>query len=98
MFLLLLKYIAPIGKIDQTLEEHRKFLDKYYSMEKFICSGRRIPRTGGVILCNTVNIEEINSIINEDPFTINGLVEYEIIEFQLTKCLEGFCFYQEKTV
>ena len=90
MYLLILKYIVPIYKIDEVLEEHGKFLDKYYSLKKFICSGRQNPRTGGVILCNACNIEEVNSIIIEDPFTVNGLVEYEIIEFTLTKCIEGF--------
>lgn len=90
MYLLLLNYIAPVEKIDSILEDHRIFLDKYYSMNKFVCSGRRNPRTGGVILCNASNRDEINKIINEDPFLINKVVEYEVIEFIPTKYTEGF--------
>ncbi len=90
MYLLLLNYTAPIEQIDKIHVEHGKFLDKYYSLKKFICSGRRIPRIGGVILCNCNNLEEVRLIINEDPFIINGVVDYEIIEFTPTKYMEGF--------
>lgn len=90
MFLLLLKYIAPIEKIDKILEDHVKFLDKYYSLQKFICSGRMNPRTGGVILCNVKDLNEINEVIKEDPFSMNNVVEYEIVEFSPTKYLKGF--------
>lgn len=96
MFLLLLNYVAPIDKIDKILEEHGKFLDKHYFLNKFICSGRKKPRTGGVILCNANDLEEVNLIISEDPFTINAVVEYEIVEFTPTKCSEGFEVFLNK--
>ena len=53
MFLFLLDYVVPVAEVDMELEEHIKYLDKYYSMGKFICSGRKNPRTGGVIICNS---------------------------------------------
>jgi hypothetical protein len=50
MFILLLRYIKQISEVDRELENHIKYLDKYYSLGKFICSGRRNPRIGGVVL------------------------------------------------
>jgi len=43
-----------------------------------------------VILCNSKNLEEVEMIISEDPFYINKIAEYEIIEFLPTKYADGF--------
>lgn len=90
MFIVGLKYIKAIDEVEKYLSEHVKFLEKYYDIGKFICSGRKNPRTGGIILLNAENIDEVEKIISEDPFNINGIAEYEVIEFLPTKYGKGF--------
>lgn len=90
MFIVILKYEKSIENVMKYLEEHNAFLDKYYTVHKFICSGRQEPRTGGIILCNAKDKKEVNSIIMEDPFYINDIAKYEIIEFVPTKYVDGF--------
>ena len=90
MFILVLKYIKSLEEVEKELKSHIKYLEKYYSLQKFICSGRKNPRVGGVILCSAKNMEEVKTIINEDPFYINKIAEYEIIEFLPTKYVDGF--------
>ena len=90
MFVLILKYEKSIKSVEKHLEEHVVFLEKYYSANKFICSGRQEPRKGGIILCNAKDKEEVNSIIKEDPFYINEVAKYEVIEFMPTKYVDGF--------
>lgn len=90
MFVLLLKFVKPLDEVEKQLIAHREFLDKYYSLNKFICSGRRNPGTGGVILCTAKNIQEVQAIIKEDPFYIYNIAQYEIVEFSPTKYAEGF--------
>ncbi|MCT4545028.1 MAG: YciI family protein [Vallitalea sp.] len=90
MFVLVLEYIKSLDEIDKELQAHIKYLDKYYEQKKFICSGRRNPRVGGVIICNANDKQEVESIIKEDPFYINKLAKYNIIEFSPTKYGEGF--------
>lgn len=93
MFVLLLKYIKPIEDVERELNSHITYLEKYYSLQKFICSGRRNPRTGGVILCKASHINEVEEIIKEDPFYEKKIAEYEIIEFMPTKYDDKFeCF------
>lgn len=77
------------------MAEHIKFLNKYYTINKFICSGRKNPRTGGVILCNAKNMEEVNEIISEDPFNKNSIANYDVVEFQPTKYTEDFKIFVE---
>ncbi|WP_141433211.1 YciI family protein [Bacillus sp. 03113] len=95
MFLVLLKYEKPIKEVEKYLEEHAEFLDKYYSKKKFIFSGRRNPRIGGVILVNTEDQNEIQEIIQEDPFHVHGIAHYEMIEFFPTKYDENFRSFVE---
>lgn len=90
MFLIVLKYEKPIEEVMKHLDDHMVFLEKYYEHNKFICSGRQEPRTGGIILCNGNNKEEINLIIKEDPFYKNNIAKYEIIEFIPSKFIKGF--------
>lgn len=84
MCILLLTYVKPLEMIDRYLEEHRAFLQKYMADGRFIVAGRRVPRTGGIILANGFTAETIREVIAEDPFHREGLAEYEIIPFQPT--------------
>ncbi|HYK72794.1 MAG TPA: YciI family protein [Pseudoneobacillus sp.] len=90
MFVLVLKYIKSLEEVDKELISHIEYLEKYYTLQKFICSGRRDPRIGGVILCRASNKEEVETIIKEDPFYFKQIAEYDIIEFSPTKYAEGF--------
>jgi uncharacterized protein YciI len=90
MFILKLKYSKPVDEVDKVLASHTKYLKKYCSLKKFICTGRLNPRTGGVIICNAKNKEEVETLIKEDPFYTNEVAEYEIIEFLPKVYAEGF--------
>jgi uncharacterized protein YciI len=76
MFIVDLNYIASLEKIDAMMGDHMKFLRKYYKLNKFIASGRKVPRTGGIILLIEKSMEESKSVINEDPFIFNKLSLY----------------------
>jgi len=90
MYIILLSYTHGLKKIEEHLVEHRVFLDKYYGLNKFICSGAQNPRTGGVILCKANSKTEVEHIVSEDPFNIHGAATYEIIEFNPTKFAPAF--------
>ena len=95
MFLVLLKYLKPLEEVELFLDEHVQFLDKYYNQGKFIFSGRRNPRTGGVILMKVDSEAEARQIINEDPFHQHNIAEYEVIEFFPTKYDPRFSSFME---
>src|SRR5690606_37548546 len=50
MFIIDLNYVVPLDQLDAHMAEHVKFLRKYYKMDVFVASGRKVPRTGGIIL------------------------------------------------
>ncbi|HCT64763.1 MAG TPA: GTP cyclohydrolase [Lachnospiraceae bacterium] len=90
MFIANLTYVKPLLEVEKYLEEHIAFLDRHYKAGKFVCSGRKNPRTGGVILFNSKDEAEMEEIISQDPFNINGIANYEIIEFYPTKYAPEF--------
>lgn len=90
MYILILKYVKELAEIEKLIPDHREYLDKYYTCGNFIASGPQIPRNGGVILCRANSREEVKCIINDDPFLINGVAEYDITEFTPSKHLPEF--------
>jgi uncharacterized protein YciI len=90
MFVILIRYISPLSKIDEVLEEHRAFLKKYYDKGKFIVSGPMDPRNGGIIIANTACRDEIQKIMEEDPFSREKVAEHVLIKFNPTLYSETF--------
>jgi uncharacterized protein YciI len=81
MFIVDLKYTVPLEKLDENMNDHMKFIRKCYSLNLFLASGRKVPRTGGIILCLAKSREEVDKIMNEDPFIKRKLAEYSVTEF-----------------
>jgi uncharacterized protein YciI len=85
MFIIDLKYVVPLDQLDAHMTDHVKFLRKYYKENVFLASGRKVPRTGGIILALAKSKEEVERIITEDPFYIHKLAEFSITEFQTSQ-------------
>ena len=81
MFIVSLTYIVDLEKVDELLSLHVDYLKTQYEKGNFIASGRKIPRTGGIILSKLDSIKKLEEVLNQDPFKINNLAEYKIEEF-----------------
>jgi len=81
MFIINLTYIVPLEELDQHMAEHVKYLQKYYQKNVFVASGRKVPRTGGIILALAGSSAEIEELIKEDPFYKHELAQFDITEF-----------------
>lgn len=90
MFIFVLTYQKPIQDVEKYLEAHRNYLDKNYNDGHFIASGRQEPRTGGLIICKAESKDKAIEIMQSDPFYINEIAKYDIIEFIPTKFIDGF--------
>jgi uncharacterized protein YciI len=81
MFIISLNYIVPLEELDQHMAAHVKYLKKYYEADVFIMSGRKVPRTGGIIIAQADSKEILEKIIAQDPFYRHKLAEFKITEF-----------------
>ena len=89
MFIAILTYKKPLEEVDRHLQAHRDYLAKHYAAGDFIASGPQIPRVGGVIMIKSDNRALVDSIIAQDPFNINGIADYRIVEFTPTMFVES---------
>jgi len=81
MFLVLLTYTQPLAVVDALIPAHREFLQRMYHAGTFLLSGRKEPRDGGVILANASSVQELESVLAQDPFHIKAAASYQVIEF-----------------
>lgn len=89
MFSIHLTYTATLEPVDALLEEHVAYLDEHYESGHFLASGRRVPRTGGVILARAESRDALDAILRRDPFFREGLADYDVAEFVPTKVAPG---------
>jgi uncharacterized protein YciI len=90
MFIVSLTYKRPLEEVDRHLDAHVAYLKQEYANGNFIASGRKVPRTGGVILCNVRTRDKLEAILAKDPFHIAGISDYEIMEFMPSMVAKGF--------
>lgn len=90
MFIVSITYKTELSEVDKYLAEHTAYLESYYEAGKFIASGPKVPRTGGIILVNATTEDEVSLIINDDPFHIAGVANYEITQFIPTMAAKDF--------
>lgn len=89
MIIVVLTYIKPLAKIDSHLPAHLKFLDEHYANKKFLVSGKRDNRVGGIIIVLSDSIEEAQSIMSQDPFYTHNLASYDYLKFEASKFQEA---------
>ena len=85
MFVVELTYRVDLAEIDRHMAAHVKFLKKYYASGHFLVSGRKIPRDGGIIVAAAATRDEIQAIVEQDPFHTKGLADFRIIEFRASQ-------------
>jgi len=85
MFVVELTYKVAIQVVDKFVAEHRQWLDDMYKANHFLCSGPQNPRSGGIIIALTKSASELQQILANDPFYINQVADYRLIEFEAIK-------------
>ena len=81
LFVIDLHYLVPLEQVDPFIEPHMAFIDQQYAENRFLASGPKVPRTGGMIIAVAETKAEIERIIRDDPFFQNDIARYTITEF-----------------
>jgi uncharacterized protein YciI len=81
LFVVSITYIKPLDVIDNFIKEHVEYLNTHYKLGHFQLSGRKVPRTGGIILATVESRAKLDQILSNDPFFRENLANYEVIEF-----------------
>jgi uncharacterized protein YciI len=88
MFILSLTYKVDLAEVDRHLEAHIAWLKAGYEEGLFLASGRKNPRTGGVILARG-DRALIDAAIAADPFSLHAVADYAVTDFSATTTVPG---------
>lgn len=80
MFIILLTYKADLTEVDRHLDAHLKWLKAGQADGLFLAWGRKVPRTGGVIMARG-DRARVEAYAARDPFILSGVADCEIVEF-----------------
>lgn len=89
MFIISLTYKKSTEEADRHMAAHMEWIKAAYADGTFLASGRKVPRTGGVILAKGERAA-IETLCAKDPFVIHDIADIEITEVNFTTAAEGF--------
>ena len=96
MYVLTLTYIVPLDEVDRVRDAHMEWIAEQYEAGRFLVSGPKVPRDGGVILARAIERDELDDVIASDPFTREGVAAYDVIEFRATTVVEELGALKER--
>ncbi len=88
MFILSLAYVKPTEEADRFMASHMDWVNAGYDRGMFLASGRKNPRTGGVILAKGERTQ-VEAYVAADPFTAEGVAVYDLTEVAVNRTSAG---------
>ena len=82
MFILNFINLKDNHEVDSVIEEHKAFLERHTRSGHFLVSGKKVPRTGGIIVVQGLTRQQVDAVVAEAPFARHGFARIEVTEFK----------------
>lgn len=84
LYVINLTYIKPMNEVDHFIFEHVEWLKQGYAEGIFLASGRKVPRTGGIILARATDLASLQDRLRLDPFQREEIAKVDITPFEVS--------------
>jgi uncharacterized protein YciI len=84
-FLVEATYAAPLEQVRAATPRHRAWLQRGYDSGLFLCSGPKIPPTGGYLVARAESAQALRAMFEQEPFRSEGLATFTFTEFDPVK-------------
>ena len=84
-FIVEIDYLVPLARIQASVPAHRAYLQLGYNAGLLLCSGPKVPATGGFMLARAASLDALRAFFAEDPFHTEQLASFRFEEFQPVK-------------
>lgn len=81
LFIVDIEYTVPMDEVRKVIEPHMEFVRRAYDEGRFLASGAKVPRTGGIIVMMAQSPEAAHAYLSADPFVTAQVAEYRLTEF-----------------
>ncbi len=73
-------YSADPIELNQIRPSHREWLAEQLEAGRLLASGPMTDRPAGLLIWQAASIEELNDLLNQDPFELAGMIAERSIE------------------
>jgi uncharacterized protein YciI len=84
-FIVEIDYLVPLERIQLSVPAHRAYLQLGYDAGLLLCSGPKVPATGGFMLARAASLEALQAFFADDPFRTEQLASFRFSEFNPVK-------------
>ncbi|ESQ76862.1 YciI family protein [Asticcacaulis sp. AC402] len=88
MIIATLTYKVSTEDLDHHIDAHREWLTAGIESGHLLAAGRKVPRTGGMLLVRG-ELDEVKAWAATDPFAVRGLADYDFTEVAVTLTADG---------
>ena len=78
---LTITYDKPLDVVDQVRPDHLAWLNDEVAAGRLLLAGRQDDGSGGVLITADISVEDAQSMIDRDPYTLAGVVSYQRLSF-----------------
>ncbi|RAX54726.1 GTP cyclohydrolase [Helicobacter sp. 16-1353] len=85
LFLVIVTYIKPLDEVEALRPKHREYLKEGYKNKNLLLSGphkEHNGKFGGILIARFPSKENVEEFTKNDPFYLNNVATYDIIEFE----------------
>ncbi|WP_166675105.1 YciI family protein [Herbaspirillum huttiense] len=76
IFSVILNYLRPLEEVNQHLESHKAWLVANIKQARIILAGPLDDKSGGLVLANCADRQELEQMMAHDSFISSGVAEY----------------------
>lgn len=74
-------YLQPPEVIGQSRPAHLEFLQGEVTAGRLLLAGRQDSGVGGVLVTGDISAEDVQNIIERDPYTQAAVARYDVVGF-----------------
>lgn len=82
LFTVDIEYTVPFEQVEKVLEPHMDFVRRAYAEGRFLASGPKEPRTGGVVVMMAESTEAAQAYLAADPFATAQVADMKLTAFK----------------
>lgn len=81
MFVVALRYTAPLEEVDAVRRHHLAWVDEHVAGGTIVAAGRLADSTGGILIMRAPDRATVDRLLAEDPYGRSRVAEYDVTEF-----------------
>ena len=89
MLIAISTYTKSLDEVEQHRNDHLVYVKNLFAQNKLLAAGRQNPLTGAVLIAGNISKDELQMLLDADPYCKENVAKYSIIEFNPVLCNES---------